>query len=84
MYTPLCEGGCNVTVESPVLHALPPPTSPPLVSPTLQEGAYTVSVPIPGGGDGVGDKGYLVQVQDQFGNETYFSMVSAHKTLSAC
>ena len=50
---------------------------------SLEEGVYTVSVPTVGSGENPNDYGdnemdnvvYLIRIQDQFGNETYFPMV---------
>ena len=61
------------------------PDEAPLVTMTtsLEEGVYTVSVPRVGSGENANDYGdnemdnvvYLIRIQDQFGNETYFPMV---------
>ena len=83
-----CEDGCRITVESPVMPLPPPPTSPPLVNPSPLEGVYTVSIPRPNTTDPLSssddqvEEVFLVQVEDQLGNETYFTMVSVYSLWS--
>ena len=59
------------------MHLPLPLDSPPVVDNSHQEGIYTVSVPIAGSGesDDESDEAYLIQVQDWFGNESYFAAV---------
>ena len=75
-----CEDGCRIT-EFPVMQVSHPPTSPPVVNPSPLEGVYTVSIPRPNTTDPLSssddhvEEVFLVQVEDQLGNETYFTMV---------
>jgi len=81
-----CEEGCRITVESPVMPLPPSPTSPPLVNPSALEGVYTVSIPRPSTTDPLSssddqvEEVFLVQVEDQLGNETYFTVVGTFMT----
>ena len=78
-----CEDGCRIT-EFPVMQVSHPPTSPPVVNPSPLEGVYTVSIPRPNTTDTLSssddqvEEVFLVQVEDQLGNETYFTMVSVY------
>ena len=79
-----CQEGCRISLQ-PLSPAAMQPDEAPLVTMTtsLEEGVYTVSVPTVGSGENPNDYGdnemdnvvYLIRIQDQFGNETYFPMV---------
>ena len=85
--TPSCAEGCLITVQSPdmYMNLSFPPDSCPDVDESHQgpglEGIYTVSL-LPSAGSGELENGddqldeaYLIQVQDLFGNESYFTAV---------
>ena len=86
--TPLCEEGCLITLQSPdmYMHLSLPLDSPPVVDDSHQEGIYTVSLPTAGSGESENsddelDEAYIIQVQDWFGNESYFTAVCSYTTL---
>ena len=69
---------CNVTLPSPLVRSLSPPTSSPTLSPSpSQDGTFTVSVTVAGGSGDAGLEAYVVRVQDTLGNETFFALVSS-------